>query len=86
MNTTFLLMAKYDGLPIIPAQQVCEDFFPHLTLPKFLRKVSEGQIPLQLVRIENSQKSARGVHIQDLAAYIDDRRKAAHREYKQMYG
>ncbi|MFB9232598.1 pyocin activator PrtN family protein [Pseudohalocynthiibacter aestuariivivens] len=86
MNTAFLLMAKYDGMPIIPAQKVCDDFFPHLTLVKFLRKISEGQIALPMVRIEESQKSAKGVHLQDLAAYLDDRRKAAQREYEQMYG
>ncbi|MBS9718966.1 pyocin activator PrtN family protein [Pseudohalocynthiibacter aestuariivivens] len=79
-------MAKYDGMPIIPAQKVCDDFFPHLTLVKFLRKISEGQIALPMVRIEESQKSAKGVHLQDLAAYLDDRRKAAQREYEQMYG
>lgn len=86
MNTSFLLLAKYDGMPIIPAQTVCDDFFSHLTLSKFLRKVSEGQIALPMVRIEPSQKSAKGVHLQDLAEYLDERRKAAQREYRQMYG
>jgi len=86
MNTAFLLMAKYDGIPIIPADQVRQDFFPHLTLPKFLRKINEGQLALPLVRIEESQKSAKGVHLQDLADYLDARRKAAHREYQQIYG
>lgn len=86
MNTAFLLMAKYNGTPIIPAQKVCDDFFPHLTLVKFLRKISDGQIPLPLVRIESSQKSAKGVHLQDLADYLDARRSEAQREFKQMYG
>lgn len=58
----------------------------HLTLVKFLRKISDGQIPLPLVRIETSQKSAKGVHLQDLADYLDARRKVAQREYQQMYG
>ena len=86
MNTAFLLMARYDGMPIIPADRVRADFFPHLTLPKFLRKINEGQIALPLVRMEDSQKSAKGVHLQDLADYLDARRKAAHREFQQMYG
>lgn len=86
MNTAFLLMAKYEGTPIIPAQKVCDDFFPHLTLVKFLRKVSDGHIPLPIVRIEASQKSAKGVHLQDLAQYLDQRRDEAQREFKQMYG
>ena len=86
MNTAFLLMAQYEGKAIIPAQQVCEDFFPHLTLVKFLRKIYDGQIPLPLVRIEKSQKSAKGVHLMDLAEYIDSRRIEAQREYNRMYG
>ena len=86
MNTTFLLMAKYEGTPIIPAQRVCDDFFPHLTLVKFLRKIKDGQLPLPLVSIETSQKSAKGVHLQDLADYLDARRKAAQREFQKMYG
>lgn len=86
MKTLFLLMARYDGLPIVPAKRVCEDYFPHLSLQKFLRKVHDGQIPLQLVRIEPSQKSAKGVHIEDLAKYLDDRRAVAQRDYEKMYG
>jgi hypothetical protein len=36
------------------------------------------------VRIEKSQKSAKGVHIQDLADYIDARRAEAGKELEQM--
>lgn len=86
MNTAFLLMAQYKGKAIIPAQQVCDDFLPHLTLVKVLRKISDGQIPLPLVRIEESPKSAKGVHLMDLAEYLDSRRIEAQREYSRMYG
>lgn len=86
MNIAFLLMAKYDGMPIIPADQVHQALFPHLTLPKFLRKINEGQLALPLVRIEDSQKSAKGIHLQDLVDYLGARRKAAHCEFQQMYG
>lgn len=84
MNTAFLLMAQYDGRAIIPADIVRADYFPHLTIEKFLRKISSAEIPLPLVRIEASQKSARGVHLQDLADYLDKRRDAAKRELAQM--
>lgn len=84
MNTAFLLMAQYDGRAIIPAETVRADYFPHLTIEKFLRKISSAEIPLPLVRIEVSQKSARGVHLQDLADYLDKRRDAAKRELAQM--
>jgi hypothetical protein len=81
MNTAFLLMAQYDGQAIIPAEAICKDYFSHLTPDKFLRKISMGDIKLPLVRMEASQKSAKGVHLQDFADYLDARRAAAIREY-----
>ena len=86
MNTQFLLMAQYDGQAIIPVDLICRDYFPHLTMVKFIRKVVDGSLPLPLIRIENSQKSARGVHLQDLAAYIDDRRAEATKDFNKLYG
>lgn len=80
MNTLFLLMAQYDGQAIIPVDVVCKDYFSHLSVPKFLRKVNSGDIDLPLVRAERSQKSAKGVHLSDLAAYIDERCKVARHE------
>lgn len=84
MNTAFLLMALYGGKPIIPADEVCRDFFPHLKPDQFLRKIGAGEIKLPLVRAETSQKSAKGVHLQDLADYLDKRRDAARKELEQM--
>ena len=86
LNTAFLLMAQYNGKAIIPLDAVRRDFFSHLTLPKFLRKLSSGDIALPLMRIETSQKCANGVHLQDLADYIDRRRQVAQREFSQMSG
>lgn len=77
MNTLFLLMLQYEGRVIVPAEIVCKDYFSHLTITKFLRKVSTGEIDLPLTRAERSQKSARGVHLQDLALYLDKRREIA---------
>ena len=77
MNTLFLLMAQYDGRAVVPVDAVCKDYFSHLTLPKCLRKVSSGEIDLPLVRSERSQKSAKGVHLSDLATYLDKRREVA---------
>jgi hypothetical protein len=78
-------MAQYDGRAVIPAETVCRDFFSHLTFDKFLRKQATGEIDLPLVRIEASQKSARGVHLLDLAAYVDKRREAALREHRALH-
>ncbi len=77
MNTLFLLMAQYDGRALVPVDAVCKDYFSHLTLPKFLRKASSGEIDLPLVRSERGQKSAKGVHLSDLATYLDKRREVA---------
>lgn len=75
MNTAFLLMAQYQTA-IIPAEKVARDYF-QLTTDKFIRKTLAGDIQLPLVRMEQSQKSARGVHLADLAAYLDKQRAAA---------
>lgn len=80
-----MLMAMYAGRPIISADDVAKDFFG-LTTDKFLRKVSAGVIALPLVRMETSQKCAKGVHIHDLAAFIDQRRAAAQKECQQLQG
>lgn len=86
MNTAFLLIAQYNGHAVIPADKVRADYFPHLTLPSFLRKINDGGIALPLVTIETSQKSAKGVHLQDLADYLDARRAAAKRDFLKMHG
>lgn len=84
MNTAFLLMAQYDAMAIIPVDRVCADYFQHLTSEKFIRKVVAGEIVIPLVRMEGSQKAAKGVALVDLAAYLDERRAAAVKECRQL--
>jgi hypothetical protein len=84
MQTAFLLMAQYNGAAVIPVEAVCRDYFSHLTADQFCRKVAAGDISLPLVRIETSQKAAKGVHLTDLAAWIDVRRAAALKECQQL--
>ena len=55
--TLFLLMAQYNGQTVVPLDQVCRDFFGHLTVGKLLRKALRGDIALPIVRIETSQKA-----------------------------
>ena len=87
MNTAFLLMAQYGAMAVIPVGTVVRDYFPHLSVDKFTRKVSMGEINIPLLRIESgSQKAAKGVHLTDLAQYLDDRRAAAVKEAKQLAG
>lgn len=81
MNTQFLLMAQYSGQAVIPVERICADYFRHLSPAKFLEKCGRGDIKLPLLRMEaKSQKSAKGVHLQDLAEYLDARRAAAVKE------
>lgn len=84
MNTAFLLMAQYGAKAVISVDIVCQDYFPHLTADKFVRKVSAGDISIPLIRMEGSQKCAKGVHLQDLADYLDARRAAAQKEAAQL--
>lgn len=86
MNTVFLLMAQYDARAIIPIEDVCRDYFAPLTLPKLLQKIATGDIALPLVRMSGSLKAAKGIHIMDLAAYIDKQRAAAIKEYESFHG
>lgn len=87
MNTAFLLMAQYDGRAVIPLHIVCRDFFQHMQPDYFVRQATAGKIALPLIQIDPlSAKSARGVHLLDLAAWIDKRRAAAQKECDQLQG
>ena len=70
----------------VPLDRLCRDFFGHLTVEKLLRKALRGGIAVPIVRIETSQKAQRGIHLVDLAAYIDKRRAAAVKERDQLCG
>lgn len=84
MNTVFLLLAQFNGRALIPVDEVCAAFFSHLSVHQFNRGINEGAIALPVVRITNSQKTARSVHVQDLAEYLDKRREAARKECRQL--
>ena len=79
-----MLMAQYDGLAVIPLDWVRRDYFRHLKVEKLLRKVQAGEIALPIVRIEGSQKCAKGVHLSDLASYLDKQAEAARKECEQL--
>ena len=84
MNTAIMMMAMYNARPIIPSEIVAKDWF-NLEVSKFHEKIRKGDIGVPLVLMEEgSQKCAKGVHLLDLAAYIDARREAAEKELQQM--
>jgi predicted DNA-binding transcriptional regulator AlpA len=86
MNTLFFLMAQYDGQVFVPLDRVCADYFSHLTPEKLKTKVAAGEIDIVIVPIENSQKAARGIHIEDLADYLDAQRRTAFMEHERLMG
>jgi len=51
--------------------------FPSPHRREFLRKVLVGEISLPVVRVEGSQKAAKGICTNDLAAYLDKQADAA---------
>lgn len=85
INTAFLLLAQYGGEAVIPLEKVCRDYFWHLSPENLMRKVSAGDLDLPLVRMDGStKKSAKGVHLLDLAAYIDKRVAEARAECQRL--
>ena len=87
LNTTFLLLAQYNGKVVIPLEEVRRDFFSHLTLQKLLRKLSLGDIKLRVRRMDrvtNAPKAS--ICKTDLADYFETRRQAAKKELSQMSG
>ncbi|ROL86095.1 pyocin activator PrtN family protein [Pseudomonas chlororaphis] len=86
MNTLFLLMAQYEGQAVIPLDRVCQDYM-HLTVEKFKRKQLDGEIDIPVIRMgTNSQKAALGIHLKDLADYIDRQREKARKEQSKLMG
>ena len=84
MNTPFILLAQYQTA-IVPLDLVCRDYFRHLTPESFARKSLAGEIAIPVVQIEGSQKAAKGVHISDLATWIDARRADAVKELARIH-
>lgn len=83
----WLLLAQYQGETMIPVDRVAKDFFgvPEASgMPRFLRKLEVGEIPLPVVRMERSQKGAKMIDLRDLAAFLDERRAAAQKELRQL--
>lgn len=86
MNTAFMLMAKYEGLPVIPLDQVREDFFGGMSKPVFMNKVESGEISLPISNLGTTQKAPRAVHLNDLAKYLDDCAEKARKELERKNG
>jgi hypothetical protein len=85
LNTTFLLLAQYNGKVVIPLEEVRRDFFA----PDAAEASSQAQLRRHQTAGQangQSHKCAKGVHLQDLAGYFETRRQAAKKELSQMSG
>lgn len=72
MNTVFLLAAKYGASPVIEAERVREDFYPHLTQKSFRQKLEAGRLDLPVFKLDDSQKAPFFIKLADLARVFDD--------------
>lgn len=86
MKTALILMAQYDGRAIVPLWEICRDYFTHLTPDGFVQKAEAGEIQIPIVRMDDSRRTPRGVHLADLAAYIERQAKKARQECRKLTG
>ena len=85
MKTIFLLMARYEGLTLIPVDRVITDFFPEMSRKTVLQKIESGEVALPMVRLGFGQKSQRSVDRNDLAIFLDKQADIARKEmHKKM--
>ena len=85
MHTAYFLMAQYGATAVIPLDSVCRDYFSHMTPAQFMRKANAGELDLPITRVDPaSKKSAVGVHIADLAEFIDKRREGSRLLFKKL--
>jgi hypothetical protein len=83
-STLFFLMGQYGMRAVISLEDVCRDYFSHLTPAKFIEKIRTGEIRLPLVKMEDSQKAAKGISVIDLANYLDGQISAARRDMEEL--
>lgn len=82
MKTLLLLQIEFDGRAEVPLTEICESY---LSMGKkraeTLAKVQKLPFPVHRL---GTQRSPWMVNLIDLAAYIDEKRDEARREWEQM--
>ncbi len=79
MKTAFALFARFES-PTVKLEDICEEFFG-MGRDKAYQSANLNALPVPTFRASESQKAPRLVHIEDLARYIDQQRKAAREEW-----
>lgn len=80
-STVFLLLAEFETGQI-PLEKVCEKYLD-MDLRTALRKAGVQQLPFPVYRA-GSQKSPYLVNVNDLAAYLDEKRTKAADVWQKM--
>ncbi|NPT59681.1 pyocin activator PrtN family protein [Paraburkholderia elongata] len=83
MSTLKRLESQFNA-PLLAAEVVRANFFPHLSADIFNRRARANDLGFPVVTADRSQKAAMFVHIEDLAAYLDSRRAVAMREHANL--
>jgi hypothetical protein len=79
-STMYLLMAEYGATTLIPLEELSFKVLG-LSVNSAKNKAKSNSLPFAVTRMYDSQKAPWVVHIQDLAAYIEDRCSAARIEW-----
>lgn len=84
MDWRWLLLAHYQGKPIIRAEVVCSDYFSPLTFKAWKEMVHDGTIQLPIMRMSPSKKAPLYVSINHLADFLCNREAAAAKEAESL--
>ncbi|WP_276316578.1 pyocin activator PrtN family protein [Halomonas flagellata] len=76
-DTTVALLYREFGDVLIPLEAVRLRYFRNRNSETFRRALREGDIPLPVVTLDDSNKSPRYICLYQLAAYIEHRSRAA---------
>lgn len=85
INTYTMLVLRYMS-PIVPLENVVEDYLNHMSLEHAKRKAVKQELPFPVVRIGDNQKASWMVNLADLAVYIDQQTRMAQQDHKAMHG
>lgn len=84
MDWQWLLLARYKGQPLIPAETVCADFFAPLTYKAWKEQIADGTIQLPIMRMTPSKKAPLYVSVSHLAEFLEKRAEEAAKEARAL--
>ena len=85
INTYTMLVLRYMS-PVVPLENVVEDYLSHMSLEVAKRKAVKQELPFPVARFGEKQKASWMVNVSDLAMYIDQQTALAQHDHKAMNG